>query len=239
MQKEQHIPEDRRIVDRDFGLRFERICDDHPRVPAKAFGRLGYIANGLEKVAGTKVSIESVRRWFGGEARPRPTNMKQLARLLDVDLTYLSFGTVPRVESAAKKRTAILPGAAELVSAIIKMDGGVVSYPPEKSSQTFIHFYAIIKGEMHSFHVASPVPRSSGWRVTIATGHPDVSVMVAIRRGFASFDLLSVPNEAIKAAEATDGLVDLSITRKGQEYSINLGKENFKLTPISSFSNAM
>jgi hypothetical protein len=50
----------------DFYRRLKKICDESAMIPPYGHGRQVHIATKL------KVSQEAVRKWFTGDARPRP-----------------------------------------------------------------------------------------------------------------------------------------------------------------------
>lgn len=69
-----------------FKTRLNRACHTVSSIPAQGRGRNAYIAQQM------KVSHESVRKWFSGEAIPRPKSMTALAKLLKVEVSWLQLG---------------------------------------------------------------------------------------------------------------------------------------------------
>ncbi len=82
---------DRVIRDADFASRLARSCDLHVECPPLHRGRLVWIQQKLETDFNQRVSIETVRKWLSGEAKPRPDKIKLLAALLGVDLAWLQI----------------------------------------------------------------------------------------------------------------------------------------------------
>jgi len=79
-----------------FRKRLEQACRQNPDIPRIGMGKHTVIARKM------KVSSEAVRRWFNGEAQPRPQMMKALANFLNVDHVWLSLGTDFREMDALK-----------------------------------------------------------------------------------------------------------------------------------------
>jgi hypothetical protein len=63
----------------------------NPNVPPMRSGRLTYIRDELQK-RGQEVSLESVRKWFSGEAMPHKDRAEHLAEILRVDASWLMLG---------------------------------------------------------------------------------------------------------------------------------------------------
>jgi len=70
----------------DFKNRLLRSCASSSAIPEYGMGRQTFIAKEL------KVSQEAVRKWFSGESKPRAAAMAQLAKVLNVELVWLSLG---------------------------------------------------------------------------------------------------------------------------------------------------
>jgi len=83
---------DRTIRDADFAARLGKACDLQAECPPLHRGRLVWIRQKLEADFNENVSLETVRKWLSGEAKPRPEKTKMLAALLGVDLAWLQIG---------------------------------------------------------------------------------------------------------------------------------------------------
>lgn len=76
----------------EFAKRFRQACDESPHVPAKHDGRYVYIIAEFLRLAGEKISTETVRKWHEGEASPRSPKISILAEILGVDPVWLQMG---------------------------------------------------------------------------------------------------------------------------------------------------
>lgn len=83
-------------MDTEFKDRLVKACNEHPDIPPFGSGRQTVIA---KKIG---VSQEAVRKWFVGEAKPRPRAMSALAKFLKVDNLWLSMGADFREKDALK-----------------------------------------------------------------------------------------------------------------------------------------
>lgn len=131
------------IRHKDFAKRIEIACENHPQSPS-GHGRQVWLKNTLEEKFSEKVSTEAVRKWFAGEARPKPKMMSIVARALAVDEAWLALGITPTATPTEKrKQNALAAGAVNLVAAQIQLAGGNIAFP-ESSEEYDLH--AIIRG---------------------------------------------------------------------------------------------
>jgi transcriptional regulator with XRE-family HTH domain len=84
-----------------FAERLRQACDDHPSCPPLHQGRQTWLRDELGAV-GLKVSVESIRKWLSGEGRPKQEKCEALARLLNVDASWLYMGSHENVENQSK-----------------------------------------------------------------------------------------------------------------------------------------
>ena len=138
------------IRHKDFAKRIEIACENHPHAPS-GHGRQVWLKNALEENFAEKVSTEAVRKWFAGEARPKPKMMSIVARALAVDEAWLALGIIPTATPGEKrKQNALTAGAVNMVAAQIQLAGGNIAFP-ENPDQYDIH--AIIRGKAHNIAV--------------------------------------------------------------------------------------
>jgi hypothetical protein len=131
------------IRHKDFAKRLGIACENSPHAPA-AHGRQIWLKNQLESQFNEPVSREAVRKWFAGEAKPKPKMMSLVARVLAVDEAWLAIGSTPNITVSEKRtRNILASGAANMVAAQIQLAGGSVAFPED---QVGIDLYAIIKG---------------------------------------------------------------------------------------------
>lgn len=137
-------------MDISFGKRLNAACDGDPNVPPYGQGRQTWIK---EKMG---VSNEAVRKWFKGEARPKPAKMAALAELLGVDEAWLSLGIKPDKTPVEKRRSsAMASGAVNIVAGYIQVNGGNIAFPADDDPNLeYVDLYAIISGQQYVIHVA-------------------------------------------------------------------------------------
>ena len=79
--------------ERAFAKRLTQALDNHPRCPPD-YGRLTWVTRELAHQR-INVTIETVRRWLTGLSMPRHAKMTALAKILQVDETWLAMGAQP------------------------------------------------------------------------------------------------------------------------------------------------
>ena len=149
------MPSGKHYTDKAFGLRFTEVCDNSRVVPAFNRGRLTWIADQMS-LLGRPVTIESVRKWLHGEARPRPDRMKALAKVLRVDEGWLALGLAPELTPEQRSsRNILADGAINLVAALLQLSGAAIAFiEPHQVEAGFADFHAIIRGRSYLIKVA-------------------------------------------------------------------------------------
>jgi transcriptional regulator with XRE-family HTH domain len=218
------ITHNRLIRDPAFAKRLTQIVDNSPVVPAYNFGRLSWICDQFKERFNVSVSNESVRKWFSGEARPRPDKMRQLAEILRCDEAYLSLGKNPEMDLAAKqKHTRAVDGAVHILAGLINLSGHGVAFSDEDDPRVHdIDLYSIIGGKKRSFKAM--LARDMGdwkYKFTSSPNPAGVTNVVVVRTSPLRFDLLIVPPEVILSdGKAQGGYYDLEMTRDDEDYFI-------------------
>lgn len=105
-----------------FARRLRKACDDNEECPPLHHGRLVWLQERLTE-GGVKISVESARKWLDGEGRPRQDKCEQLARILEVDASWLYMG---RKGARSKERDASPSPSRAPVLPIAIRDGVVV-----------------------------------------------------------------------------------------------------------------
>lgn len=143
---------------RDFAQRLNAACDDLGTVPPHGQGRQVFFARKL------KVSQEAVRKWFSGEARPRIRLLVELARILNVDPAWLSYGVDPIVNASEKRvLTKKAEGVVYLALGMSMLSGGSCARPGEDDPRKdFVDYYMISDGDQIAVHVALARPTEPG-----------------------------------------------------------------------------
>lgn len=92
VKKQTSVTPERVIRDPEFARRLNSSCDASGMCPPLHKGRLTWVQAELKSRFKEDVSVETVRKWFAGEAKPRPDKVAMLAELLQVDMSWLSLG---------------------------------------------------------------------------------------------------------------------------------------------------
>lgn len=184
------------IVDKAFARRFEEACNLSDHVPAYNHGRLRFIQDELAAL-GIKASRETVRKWYAGEARPRPDKMKALARILKVDEAWLSIGTKPAM-TPVKTQVANVEGAVNVVAGIFAMNGA--SYAWAEDGDEGVHFVAIYKAKKYSVYVAAGEELADGIRFNLPNSYEGKLLVGLIRKGAVNVALFQIPEAMVEAA---------------------------------------
>jgi transcriptional regulator with XRE-family HTH domain len=205
------MSETRVIRDKAFAKRIEIACENHPLSPS-GHGRQTWLRRAIEEKFGVKLSPEAVRKWFAGEARPRPKVMSQIAQVLQVDEAWLSLGLKPTATPVeTQKRNALVNGAVNLVAGQIQLAGGSIAFSEEGSDH---EMFAIVRGKQHAvtvrlgnvesrFKLSVPVSVSTAIAV-VPTVQPTV------------YRFFRVPAELIdEHGDNRGGYTEIELTRDG------------------------
>lgn len=198
-------PTERLIRDAEFARRLQSACEGHAHCPGMHHGRLTWIVRELKSRFDVTVSVESVRKWFAGEAKPRPDKTKMVAELLGVDVGWLQIGIDPALAPRERKiRNAMVDGAVNMVAGFIQMDGGFPAFPDTEGT---IDIHAIIRGRKYDFHVA--LADESG-RFAVPSDHEGVTVLGILRKGFCA-DVFLIPAEVIDQGRRHGGSIEVAV----------------------------
>lgn len=178
-----------------FAQRLAQACDDSTIVPEYGKGRQVSIAKRID------VTQEAVRKWFSGDAVPRPDKMKELAEYLEVDQAWLALGINPEIDRNDKRKLrGALEGAVHLVTGMIMLEGGHCAFPVEKDpNSTRIDIYAIMRGTQLAIHVSLAREVSEGhFALTVPRQHSDVRCVGVIPVSPGRFHLLNMTYDLIE-----------------------------------------
>jgi transcriptional regulator with XRE-family HTH domain len=204
------MPNGRVIRDAAFAERLATASDGHPHIPTMNRGRLTWIQTQFAERFQIKISVESVRKWFSGEARPTPTKMNLLAQLLEVDEAWLSLGITPDMNPNEKKvRNAVVSGAVNLVAGFIQIGGGHPAFPApndKKGIDGLVDLYAVIKGAQYAFHVSLAQEVSKGvYRFVVPREYADVTVLGVVLTGPFRCDIVELTADLVRKHEERKG----------------------------------
>ena len=176
------------IRHKDFAKRIEIACENHAHAPS-GHGRQVWLKNALEEKFDEKVSTEAVRKWFAGEARPKPKMMSIVARALAVDEAWLALGITPTATPVEKrKQNALASGAVNLVAAQIQLAGGNIAFPEDPDA---FDLSAIIRGKSLNITVRLLSAGTSVTHVPMARG---VVLAVVPTDNPTVFDFFEIPH---------------------------------------------
>jgi transcriptional regulator with XRE-family HTH domain len=183
----------------EFAVRFKLAVEGHPLAPVSAHGRQRWVLDKLKTEASLKVSPNTMSKWFHGTARPRPDNIRKIAKVLKVDEVWLSMGRKPKEQTAAALDSAEgARGAVLMMAGLIEMNGGRVSFLGKEQAPIDLHvniggdqFGAVIvvlseQGASASCVVPEPVGEA---RILAVIQCPVEGVTAAVR----IYDLTPIP----------------------------------------------
>ena len=204
---------DRVIRDPEFAKRLDSACDASGHCPPLHKGRLTWVQTELKRNFKEKISVETVRKWFAGEAKPRPEKVAMLAELLQVDISWLSLGVdkgmAPR---ELKIRGREIDGAVNIVAGLIEMDGGHAAFASEAEQKRGVDLHAIIKGAKYDFHVV--VPEEGVFRVP---SQRDGLVVLGVAKKGLTLEVTEIPEDVIDRGTNRGGVVEVKSTTKGMK----------------------
>jgi hypothetical protein len=174
------------IREPEFAKRLIQACDAHNHVPPLHGGRLTWIARELLARYDEQTSVESVRKWFAGENKPRADKLSKLAQLLEVDEAWLSIGVDPEMTPRERVvRNAMADGAVNVIAGMIQMDGGYPAFPEGNVADGIVDLHAIIRGGKYDIHVSHGEEVEGGLRFVVPKTDESVVILGVIREGFA------------------------------------------------------
>lgn len=104
----------------DFAQRMQQACDGNPKIPLPNYGRLKWFVDQLADRFNESVTMETIRKWFAGEARPRHKTICMLAAVLEVDDAWLSVGRGAQTISKDRKiQSGAASGAVNLIAGMV------------------------------------------------------------------------------------------------------------------------
>lgn len=182
----------RLIRDPEFAKRIESAANGHNLCPAMHSGRLTWVQRELKSRFGEEISVETVRKWFAGEAKPRPEKTAMLAELFQVDVAWLQIGVQADLTPRERKqRSDMAEGAVNLVAGLIQMDGGHPAFPDTTGT---VDLHAIIRGAKYDL-VIRLADESGGFSVPV--DHTDTIVLGVVKQGFA-VEVYEIPEDVIE-----------------------------------------
>jgi len=222
--------------DPDFAKRMKIACDNLGLPPGK--GRPAWIKRELGN-RGVKASLNSIYRWYEGLQRPRSRKILVLAEVLKVDRAWLALGTVPELDIQKKRHfDSSADASVNIVMGFVQLAGWQCAFPEEDDpNKSFAHFYSIIKGKQHRFHVCYGLENEDG-SVTFAAppSHEKCVVVGLIEKKPLQVELVQIPSSVIEAAgPARVGTIKVTTTKSGSTWLSGTQR----LQVITSFSKSL
>lgn len=204
------------MVDKGFAQRLNTACDENPHVPAYGMGRQTWVK---EKMG---VSHEAVRKWFLGEARPRPDKLAQLARVLECDEAWLALGKKGDLDPREKRaRSLNIEGAVNVVTGLLQLNGANCAFPGEKDPMgSFVDVYSINRGVQLAIHVslARQGPPNQ-FTFTIPKEYQQCRVVGVVHAGATAVHLLNMDHEMLdRHGERKGGFLEVRVFYRDGEY---------------------
>lgn len=200
----------KKVEHKAFAQRMAQACDGNPSVPPPNYGRLQWFVDQMAEKFGVDSTPESVRKWFAGEALPRPKTMHMLAEILQVDEAWLSLGRTPELDTRQQKlRNAEADGVVNVVAGFIQMCGSNPAFPEagdKRAQKEHIDLYAIIRGAQYAFHVALAKEDS----FAVPAGAADTFVIGVIRSGELSCEFYEIPSDVLAAGKRKGGFIEVT-----------------------------
>jgi transcriptional regulator with XRE-family HTH domain len=194
-----------------FARRMEQACETNRNAPPLHHGRLGWVAGEMQRKFGKRVTIESVRRWFSGEAYPRIESIHYLAEIFGVDEAWLAIGSAPDLSPKERKiRTAEVSGAVSLLSSVIQMSGGHPAFPDENSGPN-VDLHAVIKGAHYMFKVALATESSGKLHFSLPVDLENQIVVGVRMQSDHQFAFYEIEQDVIDTGERKGGYITLDV----------------------------
>jgi hypothetical protein len=217
--EESSKPQTKSFNAKDFARRLDTAVSGHPLAPP-GHGRQRWLRDLIKDRTGTELSPEAVRKWFAGEARPRPDVMKKIAMSLEVDEAWLALGISPtETPREAKQRNATADGAVNLVAGLIQMGGGHIAFGDDNGPD----IHAIINGKKVDIEVK--MARDTGgstlmFTLSQAALQADAVIgVVPMNKGLGAKLLWFTPEIIKENGRRKGGYVEIMVDHSGPIYT--------------------
>lgn len=189
------------IRDAEFSKRLELACERHPDCPTDEYrGKQKWLRDELVRKFGKdfETSAEGVRKWFSGEARPRPKMMKAIANVFGEDEGWLSLGLNPEMTPREKKKRGhTAEGGALILAGTIQIAGGYTTFPSTGNTH-YPDIIAIIDGE--AVEIDAPLSKlvdKQSHLFTIKKGYDSRVIVGVVPTNFGAI-FINLSNAAIR-----------------------------------------
>lgn len=217
----------------EFSKRLTLAADRSDGIPRINGGRFSHVQRQMA-LHGHKVSRETVRKWFSGEARPRTDKMISLCRVLKVDEAWLAVGASPSSLPAERKAMEVHnEGGVNLVMGMMALAGASNALPEDDLSDS-LHFYSILGGKQRKIFVSMGQVTGDTVRFHGPGSFDGICTIGIIQTGVSSFRLFEIaPKDIANHGRSRGGYVELRGTLR--DGAVLLGDDT--LTEITDFKN--
>lgn len=204
-----HVAKREKVKHKEFAQRMAQAVDGNAQVPPPNFGRLQWFVDQMMERFGTETTPETIRKWFAGEAKPRPKSLHQLAEILHVNEAWLSLGQAPELDSRQQKlRNAEADGVVNVVAGFIQMCGSNPAFPDpsdKRARREQIDIYAIIRGAQYAFHIAL----EKDGRFFVPVEAEETFVVGVVRTSDLTCEFVEVTTDAIGEGKRKGGFIEV------------------------------
>lgn len=197
------------MIDKGFAQRMKVACDQNPHIPEYGMGRQTWVKEKMD------VSHEAVRKWFLGQARPRPDKLTQLARVLECDEAWLALGKKGDLDPREKRaRSLNIEGAVNCVLGLLQLNGANCAFPGETDPQAgYVDIYAITRGLQLAIHVSlGKEGPPSQYVFTIPKEYENCKVVGVVHARANRVHLLNMDHDMLlKYAQRKGGFLEVTV----------------------------
>lgn len=216
-----------------FAKRLTLAADRCESVPGRNNGRYTWIQRALER-HGERVSRETIRKWFSGIARPRPSKLSILAEILGADEGWLAVGaSLGDLPHSAKTIKIHNQGAVNAVLGMFGLAGVTCAFADEGSTPDEMHFNAILGGRVRKVYVTLAQVKGNEVRFFGPGVYTNILTIGVVQTGPSSLRCFEItPKTLATVGKYRAGFVELrgTLTDKG----VDLGQNT--LPDITDFS---
>jgi len=161
---------------KEFGKRLIIAVEGHPLAPPTPFGRQSWVIEKLQKETSTKVSNNTMSRWFNGQSMPRKDHIRALSKILSVDEIWLTLGKKPVAPieetgpGAAKAK-----GGALALAGMIEMKGGRVAFSADTTTPEDLHIS--FAGVSFPAIIVAPQQSEKDWTILVPEPAGDCRIL--------------------------------------------------------------
>ena len=192
-------------------------------------GRLVWIKNRIAD-EGHEVSLQTVMRWYYGAAMPRQKKLISLSKILAVSPSWLSLGREDQPKLNTSTRRINNDGAVNAFLGHMQMEGVPCAFPEAGDANSeVVHFYSIISGRQHRFHVVSGIAskKLNSVSFNVPVHHEDVIVILVIPISMKCIQIWQIPASVISSNATRDSNM-LNMSGKIDADTLSIGRVKLK-----------